>query len=383
MRGKVTAIGVITAFGLAVWGFVHLDRDRDRVASHSDPTSTQDGPSGCAIGPKFVTATVLNVRGAPGAKELSGKIKKGDRVTVLSCNGEWAKLGAGRWVHSAFLLPIDPRASPSKARRFRVLRDEAISGVRADRFDVIVKRRGKDLYVRLDTDLPENTTVMASIKRLWYEQGKSAAYSRSYFDKRGRVSEWKRFRKFNVAHAIWKGKLKAHQEKMSRLGIGFTVGRVSDDIEVSFVVPISQKNPSFGPRNKNLFGKTVQLQGKGTKWEMRIIRRVVKVRYPLTSTSGLKRRSVSLDPYTLEVNATYILSRRTPLVDSPAPKDPLAAIARMRDMPSGSKISIRRSAKVKGGLWYRVIATNRDGQRIGSGWVNSIALVGQKLRVAN
>ncbi|MCH7527113.1 MAG: GNAT family N-acetyltransferase [Planctomycetes bacterium] len=109
---------------------------------------------------------------------------------------------------------------------------------------------------------------------------------------------------------------------------------------------------------------------------MRIIRRVVKVKYPLTSTSGLERRSVSLDPYTLDVNATYILSRRTPLVDNPAPNDPLAAIARMRDMPPGSKIRVLRSVKVKGGLWYEVIATDARGRRIGD------ALLSQAFSVA-
>ena len=52
-------------------------------------------------------------------------------------------------------------------------------------------------------------------------------------------------------------------------------------------------------------------------------------------------------------------------------------------MPPGSKIRVLRSVKVTGGLWYEVIATDARSRRIGKGWVNSIALLGQNLEVAN
>jgi len=30
--------------------------------------------------------------------------------------------------------------------------------------------------------------------------------------------------------------------------------------------------------------------------------------------------------------------------------------------------------------WYRVVAINKDHKKIGNGWINSIALLGQKLQ---
>ena len=64
------------------------------------------------------------------------------------------------------------------------------------------------------------------------------------------------------------------------------------------------------------------------------------------------------------------------------PTDPLAAIQRMKQIPKGGAFKVYevRKRSGTGTLWYRVAAVDQRKKKIGSGWINSIALLGQELK---
>ena len=86
-----------------------------------------------------------------------------------------------------------------------------------------------------------------------------------------------------------------------------------------------------------------------------------------------------IDPYKLESNSTYRLERQTPLVATPNPADPMQAMADMKLIPAGHSITIVGKSEVKSKTWYQV-EVRRGEQVIANGWVNPVALVGQKLQ---
>ena len=57
------------------------------------------------------------------------------------------------------------------------------------------------------------------------------------------------------------------------------------------------------------------------------------------------------------------------------------AIQQIKQIPKEGLIEILETAKEKNSPWYKVIAFNHKKQRIGTGWINSAALMGQELRV--
>ena len=129
--------------------------------------------------------------------------------------------------------------------------------IKCDTFDVKSHLQNDELLVSLDTDYPDYAEIMVSVYRIFYEIGESSEYSRNYFEEKSTVGNWRKQRRISVAHAKWLADLEAHRREMNRLGIGFTVDRIDDDIEISMVLPINQEDERFGHRNSNLVGKAV------------------------------------------------------------------------------------------------------------------------------
>ena len=59
------------------------------------------------------------------------------------------------------------------------------------------------------------------------------------------------------------------------------------------------------------------------------------------------------------------------------PADPLAALAKMQHLPPQTNIKVLKVAMKSSTPWYFVKATSRLGYSLGSGWINSSALMGQ------
>ena len=95
-----------------------------------------------------------------------------------------------------------------------------------------------DLFVSVDTDLPDRTELHVSVDRSYYEVGNEPEYSRSYFDATSALSQWRNGRRIPRDDAAWKNDLIQFQAKMSRISadMAFAVASASDDIEVRVAV---------------------------------------------------------------------------------------------------------------------------------------------------
>ena len=72
----------------------------------------------CNAGPHYVDADGLNVRARPTDGEVLGLITRGEYVPVFRCEGAWAEIGKGRWVHAGYLTTVKPeRPRPELAAR--------------------------------------------------------------------------------------------------------------------------------------------------------------------------------------------------------------------------------------------------------------------------
>ena len=242
-----------------------------------------------------------------------------------------------------------------------------------DEFKLVAKVTGSTLDLSVDTDLPDNTVVMVSVSRSYLEKGDSAEYSVDYFSEKGTIGKWESKQRISIASNKWKSALRAKQEKMSRLGLGFDVASISDKITVRMVVPINQPDPRFGKRNSKLTGKAVRTTG------LRVVDDEIGIDYPLDSPSVGKSPFPSLNPLELEIGQAYIVSKQTPLMPYHSPVNPTAAIKQMKQIPKGGGFKVLEMVKKKTNPWYKVNAFDKRKKQIGTGWINSTALLGQEL----
>ena len=88
-------------------------------------------------------------------------------------------------------------------------------------------------------------------------------------------------------------------------------------------------------------------------------------RYPLDPTQSLR------------VGQALQLSRVTALMPGLEPADPMAALQRMRKLPPRTTIKVLKVTTKRQTPWYFVEAKSPSKASLGSGWINSIALMGQ------
>lgn len=239
-------------------------------------------------------------------------------------------------------------------------------------FDLQTKWLGSEVEVSLKTDLPVNTTVMFGISRVYTKVGSSEKYSGGYHSRKTIVGSLRTPKRYTVDDVKWDRQRKEQQIRMARLGEPFTIQSISNAVEVSVVVPINQSDPRFGKGNKNLVGCGVSIPG------LRIIRREVVLTAPYNGVmSGVS--VASLDPRNLEVGRGYIVEKRTPLMHEHSPANPIAGLRNTRFVSPGNVLRILDRQMVAGNMWYWVAASSSTSERMGNGWVNSTALLGQKL----
>ena len=256
-----------------------------------------------------------------------------------------------------------------------------------DEFELVTKVTDSTLDLSIDTDLPDNAVVMVNVSRSYWKKGNSAAYSLDYFSEKSIIGKWKSKHRIPIASKKWKLALRAKQKEMSRVGLGFGVASISDKITVQMVVPINQPDPRFGERNSNLVGKAVAMASKGGKTitgkivgPMYVVENEIKIDYPLLDSSPVEESAFpSLNPLELENGQAYLISEQTPLMPSHNPANPIAAIQQMKQIPKGGGFKVLEIVKKKANPWYRVTAFDQRGTQMGTGWINSTALLGQKI----
>ena len=251
----------------------------------------------------------------------------------------------------------------------------ASAEITCNKFKIASAVHGNSLDLSLNTDLPDNTVLMVTVSRSYYEKGNSAEYSVDYFNEKSTVGRWRTTKRIALDNEKWISGLRTKQKDMSRLGLGFEVAKISDTVTVRMVVPINQPDSRFGKDNAKLSGKAVKTEF------FRIVEDELKIDYPLKKSLTRVGAIPSLDPRKLEVGRTYRLSERTPLMPQLDPPDPLEALKHVKYITGGGTIKITEVAREGGTPWYRVEAKSANGRRMGNGWVNSTALLRQKLEV--
>ena len=251
--------------------------------------------------------------------------------------------------------------------------DSSPKKIVCDRFDVRSELKDNVLKFRIDSDLPDDAIVSVSVSRSYIEKGDSAEYSIAHYYNKTTMFNFKKEQIIQLNNDRWKHWLRKKQVKMSRLGYGFDVASVSDKVELRAVVPTRQANPDFGENNVNLRGKAVTHKG------IRIVEDNVSFEFPMKDPPVGKSPVPNLNPRALDVGAIYTIEKQTPLMPHYNPKNPALAIRQMKYLPWESQIKILKKKNLNGRIWYRVSATSRNGIQLGSGWINSTALLGQKL----
>lgn len=241
-------------------------------------------------------------------------------------------------------------------------------------FELSAELEGNEIVVSLQTDLPVNTSVMLSVRRGYQEEGSSEEYSGAYYSTKTIAGTLRKARRIIIDDHKWDAELKERQTQMARLGEGFSVTEISNYVEAGIVVPINQSDPRFGKGNKNLLGCGISSEG------LRVIRRKVSFEVPYSGQTHEMSYS-NLDPRNLDIGKTYIIEKKTPLLPEHSPKSPLASLEKLIYLPPGGRIKILSREAIKGSPWYWVSANSSQHGYIGKHWVNSTALIGQRLKI--
>jgi hypothetical protein len=252
-------------------------------------------------------------------------------------------------------------------------------------FDLNTKMEESFLFFSIDSDLPDTTEVNVTIQRDYFRKGNSDAYATEYFSKRRPLGNWRAEQTVKIDNREWLRKLKEHQKMVSKLGMGFDVASVSDNISIRAVVPINQSDPKFGERNSKLTGTPVIF-----RMNINIVKSNVEIPYPLDSkiVSEITSIQPNLDPLNLGIGHSYVLSKETLLMPSPdisksgdSLDNLMDALKKAKKIPAKGFITIKSRRVVNGTPWYFVSA--QAGSGVLQGWINSGALMGQDLSVHN
>lgn len=87
-----------------------------------------------------------------------------------------------------------------------------------------------------------------------------------------------------------------------------------------------------------------------------------------------------IDPQKLRTGEAFFVSKDTPLMPELEPANPLVAMQHMKQIPKGGAFEISEIGKKGTSPWYHVVAIDQSRTRIGEGWINSTALLGQDLK---
>lgn len=229
-------------------------------------------------------------------------------------------------------------------------------------FNIDHSLHGNTMNISLKTDLPDDIKVTLSVSRSYWEKGNSSEYSVDYMSEQSTIGNWKKEHKILINNEKWKSDLASKQQELSAVGLGFDVDRVSDSIEIYAVVPYSNDPyPNFK--------------------EKKLVKDEIKIYLPIGRT--VAKESVYANYQSLEQGKTYSISKTTPLMQEFESSDAMAAIDKMKELISGNRITILSIKEKNSNPWYEVNVTDKKRNKIGEGWINSTALIGQEIRVIN
>ena len=167
--------------------------------------------------------------------------------------------------------------------------------------------------ISLDTDLSDNTDLMVGVSRTYKARGEDGiqVYVVEYLSEKSTVGEWKKVHFVDVSSGKFKQVLNEDLKRIQGAGLQYNIldGSISENVELSFVVPVNQSNSAFGKSNANLKGPMVQQDGN-----MRIIRWEKPIYLPLqritsssqSKTKSLKYRVVKTESYSAWIGGRFV-----------------------------------------------------------------------------
>ena len=264
------------------------------------------------------------------------------------------------------LSPCYPYLSRSVSTRTQVV---------CDSFTIKSQVEEANLTFHLDTDLPEDTTVMVSVSRGYQQKGEDSNFSLDYYSAKSTVRGLKIPKTIELDNSKWSKDLDAKNLELSRIGLEFQVSTVSNNVEVRMVVPIRQDNPAFGEDNSMLTGKLVTTTG------LRVVESETIFDFKIAMNEGAGERPPSLDPFNLDVGQSYVVGKDTPLMPEHTPSDPMETLKKFKTISSAGGFNVVGTFDKTGTEWYKVNAFDSDMENLGTGWINSVSLVGQRLKI--
>lgn len=239
------------------------------------------------------------------------------------------------------------------------------------------KADAKGIEFYINTTLPDEAEISLSAVRTYkaLTEGKLETYSHSYFEEKGPLSKFRLMTHIPTDDGKWSQGFKANLDKWARLGIPSEVRSISSDIEVTAYAYAHKTGPRFGAREyPDLISK---IKGREIAGKSEIV-----VTRPMANTAGIPRRSMMVAGRNLEVGQSYrLLRERTPLMpslrSSGTLEQRLEQIARMRDLPAGTLITVTEITSESGTPFYRVVLPEHGSVK---GWINSIALLREGVR---
>lgn len=247
------------------------------------------------------------------------------------------------------------------------------TGIICDRFEPQAVLEEDQLVLSLDTDLPDQTILMVSVSRSYHAGSPEDEFPLNYMSVRSTVGEWRAPHKVSVAHSAW-AKLLDERARVSAItGERLNVKRTNRDIEASFTVPIGQSDPRFRENNANLSGAKVSSAG------LRVVRAEKSVAYPLSIKGAVPAHQYA-PREALQRGVTYQIPKEVPLMPNRTPTNPLEDLQHVRRLPPQTRVTVLTVDRSQASNpWYRVRAVSPKGDDFGSGWINSLALIGSDI----
>lgn len=234
-------------------------------------------------------------------------------------------------------------------------------------FSLVSEVVNSNIKFSLHTDLPNSSEVMISLFRTYRISGDSRDLVVKYFDGVKKVSEWKEPFIVEISDEVWMSNYKLEQERLAKYGVNDSAISISNIVELRAIF--------INKNNDVLSGDAVQEASYKPE-----IKDVKSFNLPTSLMINKLPKVASLLPTNLNINQKYILSKSTPLMPSPNPKDPISAISQVAYIPPKGIIQIESTEKHRGTVWYKVFCQKPDGEHIGVGWISSIALYGQDIQ---
>jgi hypothetical protein len=263
------------------------------------------------------------------------------------------------------------------------IKETRVSNLKEYKIDLSATDAGENkVIINVKTNFPDGTNMSLSIYRIFYTKGDTTSYIGELGDEDFSVINGNFEMSLIINDTEWYNK---RQRLIKDLPNDFSpIAKISNKITIDVLYTPAVPQPAnvlevLGTRGEFVTGEGSEHFGTGTLGRLTLFRVSKKLSFPM---EGRVKKSPEYTNYqSLKVNATYAISKETPLMPEFEPSDPLAAMNNVKYLQSGSRIRILSIKTKYNSPWYEVQAKSKTGEGIGKGWINSTALIGQDILV--